>query len=371
MGKEGVCMEEKKEIVSVIEQKAPLKIFITKEDRNDSNLALMSDFYEGYINQMSLTIRENVEIDTVRELPISDMEIINDVITSGEAYVKGTMTLLPDFDSVPADIRLKLKKKIYKIGQSKQVDGNLRPVIYDENNVRVKDITLKKVIEKPDNSDAVRNIGIQMQMKKIYSEIQAIRELQEYQIDRNRDAQIIQPFLEARQFLLDAETATGNECVELLIKGKDKLNSALAAVYLDVRTTSKHLQKNFKPHFPDLRKTKEKYIEILASDLQLATKIVGVQMQVLDYMGDANAQKYVMEQYNYTMAEVFEKRISDEGYTLAELIHDNISYSKDNLDCWYHFGNDMKEFLSKESENCIEKNCETYFVSVGEDADGE
>ena len=44
---------------------------------------------------------------------------------------------------------MKFQKGIYKIAESKQVDGNMRAVILDENDIRVKDITLKRIKNNP------------------------------------------------------------------------------------------------------------------------------------------------------------------------------------------------------------------------------
>ena len=78
--------------------------------------------------------------------------MIEDVINQADVITQGNVILLPDFDNLPSDVRIKLKKGIYSIGESKQVEDNLRAVILDENGVRVKDITLKKVISKSKKS---------------------------------------------------------------------------------------------------------------------------------------------------------------------------------------------------------------------------
>lgn len=88
-------------------------------------------------------------------------------------------------------MRMKLKKGIYSIGESKQVEDNLRAVILDENGVRIKDITLKKVMNNPWNVETMRSIGNQMQMRQIYAKLSEIQEFQTYQIQRDRDRDII------------------------------------------------------------------------------------------------------------------------------------------------------------------------------------
>lgn len=45
--------EDKTEIVDM-EKKKPLVIFKTEEDRYDRDITAMSDFFDGYVQQMSL-----------------------------------------------------------------------------------------------------------------------------------------------------------------------------------------------------------------------------------------------------------------------------------------------------------------------------
>lgn len=130
-------------------QKKPLVIFKTDADIYGRNISAMSNFFDGYVQEMSLAIRESDGSQVVMDLPISDLSIIGESINQAEIVMRGNVTLLPDFDSLPSDVRSKLKKGLYSVGESKQVDGNMRAVILDENGVRVKDITLKKVLNIP------------------------------------------------------------------------------------------------------------------------------------------------------------------------------------------------------------------------------
>ena len=109
--------------------KTPLVIFKTKEDRNETDISKMSNFFEDYVHEMTLSIRESSHLQEIMELNQADI------------IVQGNITLLPDFENLPSDVRMKLKKGIYSIGESKQVEDNLRAVILDENGVRIKDIT--------------------------------------------------------------------------------------------------------------------------------------------------------------------------------------------------------------------------------------
>lgn len=204
----------------------------------------MSNFFDGYIEQMSLALREESAIEVLSEIPISDLSIINEVVQKARILLKDNVTLVPDFDNLPLDVKKKLKRGLYTIGESKQVDGNMRAVIVDENRTRIKDITLKKVVSSPENLETARKIGDQIQMKQIYVKLAAIEEFQTYQIERDRDQQIIVPFLDARTFILRAANANSpDEQKNLLEQANGKITSALHSIYTDMDTSARMLAK--------------------------------------------------------------------------------------------------------------------------------
>ena len=240
--------EDKKDSIESISnevstEKMPLVIFKTDADIYGCNISAMSNFFDGYVQEMSLTIRKSDGLQVVMDLPISDLSIIGESINQAEIVMRGNVTLLPDFDSLPSDVRSKLKKGLYSVGESKQVDGNMRAVILDENGVRVKDITLKKVLNSPANIETMRSIGNQLQMRQIYAKLSDIEEFQTYQIERDRDRDIIVPFLDARSLVLEAATKDSEtERAQMLKEADSKIRTALNSVYRDIETTSKLLR---------------------------------------------------------------------------------------------------------------------------------
>ena len=228
-----------------LSNKMPLEIFKTEADLTGRDITQMSNFFDGYIEQMSLALREQSSFELLSEIPIADLSVVNEVIQKAHVLLKGNVTLVPDFDNLPLDVKKKLKQGLYSIGSSKQIDGNMRAVILDENGTRVKDITLKKVISSPDNLETTRNISNQMQMKQIYAKLAAIEEFQTYQIERDRDQQIIVPFLDARTLVLRAANAkTADEQKLLLEQANSKIK---VPCILYIRTwilLQRHLQRN-------------------------------------------------------------------------------------------------------------------------------
>lgn len=324
----------------------PLMLFKTDIDRYSRDIIAMSDFFDAYIQQMSSELRDQSTLEIVSELPVANLGIIHDVIHQADVIIRGKITLLPDFDSLPGDIKIKLKKGLYKVGDSKQVNGNLRAVILDENDVRVKDVTLKKVITDPGNIETARSIVNQLQMRQIFAKLADIQEFQTYQLEKDRDRDIIVPFLDARSLVLEAENkGSEEECVGLLREADGKIRTALNAIYMDIETTSKSFARSIKNPFSQFGNKLNRYMGYLTSDFQIATKYVGVRMQLLEYMGDAKSSKLILQQYQNVMYDFLTKPVTRKGLSTAALMHDYFPYDKTNMNCWYTFSKEMRPAL--------------------------
>lgn len=360
----------------IIAERKPLVIFKTDADIYGRNISEMSNFFDGYVQKMSLAIRESDGLQVITDLPFSDLNLIGEAINKADIIINGNVTLLLDFESLPSDVRSKLKKGVYSVGESKQVDGNMRAVILDENGVRVKDITLKKALNSPANIETMRSIGNQLQMRQIYAKLSDIEEFQTYQIERDRDRDIIVPFLDARSLVLEAATKESEtERVQMLKEADGKIRSALNSVYRDIETTSKSFAKRVNIPFLGFGKQINTYMSYISDDLQIATKYVGVRMQILEYLGESKTAKTILQQFNHTMLDFIEKPITRKGLSAATLMQDYFPYNNENVDCWYKFSKEMKPAIESsmkqlELETKDYNNQEIYVVSV-EDGNNE
>jgi len=328
------------------EPKEPLIIFKTEADRYGHDIMAMSNFFDGYIEQMALALQERSELEVVSEIPIADLGIISDVLHHASVVMKRETILMPDFDHLPSDVKTKLEDGTYKVAESKQVDGNLRPVIVDENGVRVKDITLKKVLKNPNNIETVRSIANQLQMRQIYTQLADIGEFQTYQLEKDRDRDMVIPFLDARSMVLEAETKKSKEeSLSMLKEADNKMRTALNAVYSDIETTSKRFAKLVSTPFLQHGKKVSRYIEYLTRDLQIATKYVGVRMQLLEYIGESSTAKNVLRLHQYVIYNFLTKPLIKKGKSTAELLHDYYPYNKSNMNFWYNFSKEMQPVL--------------------------
>lgn len=350
--------------------KRELCILVTDDDKHGTDIALMSDFFEVYAQQLSYEIIENASTELVTEIPFADLSILNEVIDGTKKLMAGEYSLLPDFDSLPADIKTKLKKGIYTIGESKQVEGNSRAVILDEEGVRIKDITLKRVKNSVQTAENIRCISNQMQMKQISAKLDGIVEFQEYQLLRDRDRDIVTPFLIARDYILEAQESSDTQYqMEKLKKAAEKLKEALISVYTDISTTSSQLAKLTDRMLFVNKKQSNTYMRYLAGDLQMATKFVGVQMHVYEYLGDKSAATLALENYQHVMKDFTTKAISKSGCSAAGIMQNNYPYSNQNRDFWYGFSKDIQPLISLDVRN--KSDSELYIVSWEDVNDGE
>ena len=115
-----------------------------------------------------------------------------------------------------------------------------------------------------------------------------IQEQQSYQIERDRDRDIIVPFLNARDYILRVQTGGSfKENRENLIKASDELTRAINSLYSDMETSARSLDRLTKFPIFQIKPLIQKRISFLTQDLQLVTKYVGVQMQVFEYLDES------------------------------------------------------------------------------------
>lgn len=347
-----------------------IQILITEEDKTGENLLAMSDFFGNYVQVLSESIRDNAVTDKLPSIPFADVGIIAEMVHQADVITEGTTQLLPDFDHLPKDIRQKLKDGVYKVGESRQVDGNLRAVIVDETGTRVKDVTLKEVRINPGTVEASRSIANQLQMRQIYAKLDTIQAMQEFQIARDRDRDMKIPFLDARFYILKAQgkNCSSEEKKEYLEKASEKLLSAVNSVYTEMSTSAEQLVKLTR--FPIFQRKAliRTHIGYLSEDLQIATKLVGLRLQLLDYLGDSDGRSIEMGRYQRVMGDFFTKKLAGRNCTAAELIHMNYPYTEENRNCWYQLGVDIRPKLNALG---AEDSQHVYIVSLEDIENGE
>lgn len=121
-----------------------LNIFTEEEDKKGTDLLAMSDFFKVFIGKIEAEIGSR----TAWKVFYNIEGIIGEIATAIKSGfdVSQMGMLVADYSHFSQDIIDGLKKGIYHVGQSREVAGNLRPAILDENEHIVKFFTLKKVV---------------------------------------------------------------------------------------------------------------------------------------------------------------------------------------------------------------------------------
>ncbi len=326
----------------------PLNIFLTKADRVGEDLSAMSNFLDGYIQHLAVSVQHNAGLEAVRELPVADIGIINELVHQAHVVVKGNVMLLPDFDRLPRDIKRKLKEGVYTIGESRQVEDNLRAVILDENGVRVKDITLKKVITNPGTMETVRNLEQQIQMRQALDKLSEVQELQRFQIEKDRDRDIFSPFLLARKYVLRAELqATPEERRALLAKADEEMTKAIHAVMLDFNTTARSLANAAAKPYTNVAHTLDAYMNYMARDMQALNQFVGIELQILAHLDKPLEAQLVIDEYQHTLDFFLNTPLGKKGLPAADIMHNYFNYDEANMNCWYRYATEMRPVLAQ------------------------
>lgn len=339
-------MNESVEDIVSVEETIPteLQILVTEEDKHGTDIALMSDFFGLYIEQLSTELSSYAVTDVLKEIPVADVQILGELVHGADIILQGKYGYILDFDSLPHDIKSKLQKGIYTLGESRQVDGNARAVILDEEGVRIKDITLKKVLNNPDTMGMCRSITSQVQMRQIAAKLDAIAESQSYLVEMERNNNIYKPFLNARDLILRAQNANSmEERKQFMLDASKELTNAINASRLDLKTSSEHLAKLTR--FPIFRRPDQinTYLKYIARDLQLTTKYVGMQMRILDYLGDYKTSAVLLGSYQKMLSEFADKSLNSKNQSAALLMQNNSRYTDATQDYWLKFRNDIRE----------------------------
>lgn len=121
-------------------------------------------------------------------------------------------------------------------------------------------------------------------------------------------------------------------------------------------------------------KTTNTYMKFIADDLQIVTKFVGIRLQILEYLGERETAKLVLENYQSRILNFIEQPVSKKGLSASMLMHNYFSYNNFNMDFWYNFSVEMKPMLKESMQQLrvetpeFEGN-EVYFVSVEDSRD--
>ncbi len=337
-----------------------LAILTTETDLYTHDISKMGDFFSLYIKNMKSQLELETIVDNINISPAT-ISIIAEVLNLGALSKMGTQ-YVPNFDSLPIEIKEGIKTGKYILGESKQVTGELRPVLIDANTkVRVKDLTLKEVKIGPNNMDITRNLLTQMQLKQISDKLDCLYDMMNFQIRRDRDRDLLEPFFKARDYIRDAQVTNNEEDRnKYLDYAMDDLKKVAQAGYHELITCSKMLADKVRnPIFRQHKHIRE-YMIYMCEDIYMINKSVGLQMQIYDYLNKTEEARATLKEYTSSMVDLSQKPVGIHGESAIGLLQDNFLYRKDNKDMWFNFIKNIEE-LDKCSTG-IGENSKTYLI---------
>lgn len=321
-------------------------ILKTDTDRYGSDISSMSDFFTIAMNQSSRALKFGTDYVSEYIQPV-DLGIISETIQSGLSFLREGMIYIPDFEHLPEAIKDGLKSGRYIVAESKQIDGNFRAVIVDtlNNNQRVKDVTLKKIVNTRSALDSISNITVQLQLKKMSSQLMEIREIQEYQLQKDRDTNIKSPFLQARNFVRKAESEPDlDEQNRYLKKADEFIQQALINVYLDMDSSAKAFAKKER-----LFLIKNYFIKDLMNYLQedflLALKFTGFRYNINCYLQDEATMNDTIRDFRSNIKNFIESPLTKKGESAINLLHKYYPYTNGNNNAWFYLPKQLTPIL--------------------------
>lgn len=268
-----------------------------------------------------------------------------------------------DFESLSSDVKEKLRKGIYQIGESRKVDGNFRAVIIDttKNNVRVEDVTLQRVNATEGMPDT--DIASQVYLKEIHDLLLDIKDNQDFQIKWDRNNSILPPFFSARTKVLEAQNSIYlDEKIKLLNQANSCMEESVSAIKADLISNKEEIIKRTS-QFNYSNNSIKQHANFILNDTEIMTKIIGMQVYIdltLDNQAMANdrllayqgsmellTQNDILEKQNFLIKVVQQFSPQNQSIpnriSLLELIHDNYQYEKNNTDLFLNLQNKLNE----------------------------
>lgn len=358
-------MAEKNEIVKVGKHEL-LDIFTKEEDRKGTDLLAMSDFFDVLIGK----IDTGMNSETAWEVCLNVKGFLGQIAAAikGGFDISKMGMLVADYSHFSQDIIDGLKKGIYHVGESKEVAGNMRPAILDENEHLVKFFTLKKAVNPADILSDVSTLSMQASLKQISSQIEDVGRDVKSMIDFARREALSNKFIYARDRIMMASTADSGEQEEFLKEADTYLMQGLVDLYSDLNAQVEKLVEEKGP-FASV-KAIDTLLSYINEDMLMIPRYVGLRVYLFNLRGKEDDADRILGEYQYQLHTLAERKIADGKYTALELIHENYPYHGENVDFWLERPKQMLEAINSYKTMLAQKDKDIFYIEV-EDADSE
>lgn len=295
-----------------------LDIFLSKEDRNGTDLLSMSNYFEVFISK----INSNLEGNDKWEIIVDSANIFGRIASAIKSSIDiaEMKILVADTSHFSKEIVDGLKSGLYHIGQSKEVVGNLRPAVLDEKEHLVKFVTLKKAINPSEVLTDMANVSMQLSLKQISGQIEEV----------GRNVKGISEFVRREEL--------SNKFINA--RGKIKLAATADAVQRE-----------------QYLKEADTILTYINEDMLMIPRYVGLRVYLLNLRGNVKDSNEILDEYRYHIENLAERTLDGGKYTTFEIIHRYYPYTEENADFWLEQPREMLSVL-KAYENLIDQNFE-------------
>ena len=339
-----------------------LNIFETEEDKRGTDLLAMSNYFDVFVSKLDTSLDRNGKWEAVVDAS-GLLGQIAAAIKSGFDISKINM-LVADTSHFSKEIVDGLKEGIYHIGQSKEVAGNLRPAVLDENEKLVKFVSLKRAINPSEILTDMSNLSMQLSLKHISAQIEDVgRDVQGISEFVRREA-LSNKFIYARDKIMSAASTSIDKQEQFLLEADTYLMEGLTDLYADVNAEVQKLSELSGP-FRSL-KAADSILTHINEDMQMIPRYVGMRVYLFNLQGNTAEANRVVGDFRYHLEKLSETKLEDGKYTALEMIHRYYPYSEGDTDFWLEQPQQMLSAL-RSYENMIEKKSEDLFYIDMED----
>lgn len=246
----------------------------------------------------------------------------------GEEIRQAEGSLVADMDALSKDVLQKIKAGIYHVAESKQIDGNMRAAVVDENNQIIKQITLKYAGSNKIVAGDLNALAVQAALKQITQQLECIDAGVQYLITLKRRGDFQTPYFDAVKKIDEAKNAQNdNERNERIMSAIDDLNHGLNGLYGDLDDCLKALGRKWIPV------ASKRNLNYIAEDIVYIPQYVALLSYLYNYLGKNGLAKECILYYRDEIDRFVDIQLPN-GYTAVQLVHSHFHYVDANRDFW-------------------------------------
>lgn len=339
-----------------------LNIFSNEEDKKGMDILRMSNFFDVFINKIYKEMDTNTSWIFFEETKGLYGQIAAAIKCGFDISNLGM--LVADTSHFGKEIMDGLRDGLYHVGESKEVAGNLRPAILDEDERLVKFFTLKKAINPAEVLFDITTASMQVSLKHISMQVEDVSRDVKGISEFIRRENLNNKFIYARDKIMLA-ASDDHRKENYLIEADTYLMEGLVDLYADINTEVTNLV-NLSGAFRSLKSIDEILMHI-NEDMLMIPRYVGLRVYLFNLRGNTTDAERVLDEYRHQIENLSEKKIEEGKYTAMEIIHKYYPYNKNNVDFWIEQPKKMIQALHSYETILEQKDKEIFFIEM-EDA---